>query len=75
VELVDGVTTMQLTQGDGPAPSRSLRLRFANVPTTDVAVDADASGPGWSAHARKFYRFGRPDPMLADPGASLSPAP
>lgn len=58
---------------EGPTPERRVRLRVGKVPPKDLVVEAEAKGTEWGLHAKRFYRFGRPEPMLPDPGPSLTP--
>ena len=73
--LVNGAARFQLTPADGMTPTRRIRLRVTKIPATDFIVDAEIGDATWGAHARKFYRFGRQEPALSDPGPAFAPSP
>lgn len=67
VELIDGNARETLHE-----PARlivkKVRLRLPNgTPLDDVRVFADSRGAGYGVRASAAYRFGRPEPKLAQP--------
>jgi hypothetical protein len=79
VELPPGATLVSGLQvqdvpGDSTHAERSLRVHLAgNIPASDIHIVADTAGTGYGAHATTAYRFGRPDPVLAQPARTGAP--
>ncbi|MEO7093501.1 MAG: hypothetical protein ABI175_09640 [Polyangiales bacterium] len=76
-QLVKGLATESIVDTTSTSVHRVLTVHVGGtMPSADVVVTVDSSGPGMGVHATNAYRFGRPEPKLAQPvpgnGPSLS---
>jgi len=70
--LVSGNETEQLPSGNGKLTRRFV-LHLDTVPLSDIEVFATTKSNSFGARAKSVYRFGRPEPRLADPPRAGSP--
>jgi hypothetical protein len=70
--LVSGTETEQLPAGNGKL-TRRFTVHLDSVPTTDIEAVATTSNASFGAHAKSTYRFGRPEPRLAEPARAANP--
>ena len=76
-QLTKGAATESIVDSTSTSVHRLFTVHVgATIPTSDVVVTVDAKGAGSGVHATNAYRFGRPEPKLAQPtpgnGPSLS---
>jgi hypothetical protein len=64
--LVAGNASEQLPPGNGTLTRRFV-VHLDSVPETNVELVARAGNASFGAHAKSAYRFGRPEPKLAQP--------
>lgn len=69
-ELVEGETEETITDSASSPIRRTLVLRLSRVPSDDLQVSLDVRESSHGAHATGAYRFGRPEPKLAQPPRS-----
>ncbi len=70
--LVSGSETEQLPSGNGKL-TRKFVVHLDKVPTTDIEAFATTKNYSFGARAKSVYRFGRPEPRLAEPARAASP--
>ena len=73
-ELVAGATDERISDPSGHI-ERTLVVRMPNgVPADDLNVTVDSQGAASGVHTAAAYRFGRPEPTLAQPPRPGVPA-
>jgi hypothetical protein len=74
-QLVKGLASESIVDGTSTSVHRFVTVHVgATLPTSDVVVTVDALGAGTGVHATDAYRFGRPEPKLAQPVPGNGPA-
>jgi hypothetical protein len=74
-QLVKGLARETITDGTSTSIHRVITVHVGpTVPATDVVFTVDANGAGTGVHATNAYRFGRPEPKLAQPSPGQGPA-
>ena len=72
-DLVSGALAETITDAV-PHVERVVRIHLPNgVPASDVRVTAHTAGVGYGAHAAASFRFGRAEPLLAQPVRAGAP--
>ena len=72
-DLVSGSLAETITDA-APHLERVIRIHLpSGIPASDVQVTAQTSGVGYGAHAAASFRFGRADPLLAQPVRTGAP--
>lgn len=67
--LVSGQTRELLPGGNGPL-LRTFVVHLDQLPERDIELVASAGNQAFGARARGAYRYGRPEPRLAEPARS-----
>lgn len=70
--LLSGTETELLPAGNGKL-TRKFVVHLDQVPATDIQVFATTQNKSFGARATSVYRFGRPEPRLAEPPRASSP--
>lgn len=73
-QLIKGLASETIVETTSTSLHRLVTVHVgATIPTDDVVVTVDANTPGSGVHATNAYRFGRPDPKLAQPQPGAGP--
>jgi len=70
--LVSGSESELLPAGNGKLTRRFV-IHLDSVPATDIEAVATTNNTSFGARAQSTYRFGRPEPRLAEPARATSP--
>ena len=73
-QLTKGAAAESIVDATSTSVHRLVTVHVgATIPTSDVVVTVDARGVGSGVHATSAYRFGRPEPKLAQPTPGNGP--